>query len=107
MLAYFKTTAKCTTVDTLTEDLTQKVPCAFPKWNPLTGDWDFDRDAWLASAVRPLRNKALIDCDWTQLPDAPLTDERKQAWMAYRQALRDLPNNDALTPENLTWPEVP
>lgn len=31
-------------------------------------------------------------CDWTQLPDARLSEEDKVAWTEYRQKLRDLPN---------------
>jgi len=107
MLAYFKSTAKCTTVDALTENLTQEVPCAFPKWDGATDKWVFDRDKWMNEFVRIFRNARLVACDWTQLPDAPLTAEQKTAWTAYRQALRDLPNNESLMPENLVWPEVP
>ena len=38
------------------------------------------------------RNKQLTDSDWTQIPDSPITDEQKQSWRTYRQALRDFPN---------------
>lgn len=38
------------------------------------------------------RNKQLSASDWTQLPDSPITDEQKQMWQTYRQALRDFPN---------------
>jgi hypothetical protein len=39
------------------------------------------------------RNSKLRDSDWTQIPDSPLTAEKKAEWAAYRQALRDIPNN--------------
>lgn len=107
MLAYFKATAKCTTVESLTDELTDKVPCPFPKWNPLTGNWVFDRESWLDDFVRTGRDSKLADCDWTQLPDSPLSPEQKAAWAAYRQSLRDLPNTENLMPENLTWPVEP
>lgn len=29
--------------------------------------------------------------DWTQLPDSPLSEEEKNEWAVYRQALRDIP----------------
>jgi len=29
--------------------------------------------------------------DWTQLPDSPLTEEKKAEWAAFRQGLRDMP----------------
>lgn len=42
--------------------------------------------------LRRIRNEMLLGCDWTQLPNAPLTDEKKKEWETYRQALRDLPS---------------
>lgn len=46
---------------------------------------------WLE--LRNERNKKLSWCDWTQLSDAPITEELKSEWASYRQALRDLPSN--------------
>ena len=54
------------------------------------------------SNVRADRNKRLADCDWTQLPDAPVD---ATAWAAYRQALRDM--TDQPDPFNITWPKEP
>jgi len=31
----------------------------------------------------------LVDSDWTQLPDVPLTAEKKAVWAQYRQQVRD------------------
>jgi hypothetical protein len=45
------------------------------------------------SMFRSMRNGDLMACDWTQLPDAKLSEEDKLAWTEYRQKLRDLPNN--------------
>tara|TARA_R100000426_G_scaffold66932_1_gene46647 strand:- start:39 stop:290 length:252 start_codon:yes stop_codon:yes gene_type:complete len=39
------------------------------------------------------RNNKLFASDWTQIPDSPLTAEKKTEWATYRQALRDVPNN--------------
>jgi hypothetical protein len=41
--------------------------------------------------IRMIRNEKLSDSDWTQLPDAPLSAEKKQEWLAYRAYLRDYP----------------
>lgn len=41
--------------------------------------------------IRSRRNELLTACDWTQLPDAPLTDTQRLAWRMYRKALRDYP----------------
>jgi len=60
----------------------------------------------ISSEVRQERNQKLADCDWTQLVDAPLTDEQKTGWSAYRQALRDL-TTQAGFPVNITWPTKP
>ncbi len=54
-------------------------------------------------AERTLRLRA---CDWTQLPDVPLTTEQRDAWQVYRQALRDIPETFA-TPVEVVWPVAP
>ena len=51
---------------------------------------------------KSVRNKMLADSDWTQCADAPLTEEQRSAWRAYRQALRDLPSTT-----NVANPEFP
>ena len=59
--------------------------------------------------IRRERNIRLAQSDWTQMPDAPLTDEVKLQWATYRQELRDLPNNySSLTSiDNVVFPEKP
>ena len=51
------------------------------------------------------RNSLLTQSDWTQLPDVPLSLEKKQEWGVYRQALRDLPS-DPLWP-SIVFPTTP
>jgi hypothetical protein len=46
-------------------------------------------------ALRQERNRRLSACDWTQMADSPLSEENKITWAIYRQALRDLPANNA------------
>ena len=41
--------------------------------------------------VTLMRNFLLMDSDWTQLGDAPLSTEEKAKWVTYRQKLRDIP----------------
>lgn len=60
----------------------------------------------LYQLLRYARNHKLTECDWTQLPDAPLTDAKKAEWALYRQALRDFPAN-CTDPANPVWPEPP
>lgn len=58
--------------------------------------------------LRKERDKRLMETDkYTSIPDWPHpTEEAKQAWLDYRQALRDLPANTT-DPENPVWPEAP
>jgi len=56
-------------------------------------------------AVRIERSKLLADCDWTQLPDAPLPVGLKQEWADYRQALRDI--TEQADPFSIVWPVAP
>jgi hypothetical protein len=56
-----------------------------------------------AQAVRADRNIKLSASDWTQVADAPVD---KAAWTAYRQALRDMPQQEGF-PTTIVWPEKP
>jgi hypothetical protein len=40
--------------------------------------------------LRGRRNNLLQESDWTDLPNAVLTDEKKSEWQSYRTELRDL-----------------
>ncbi len=48
-------------------------------------------DATRISDMRDARNILLVESDFTQLSDSPLSDSKKQEWATYRQALRDFP----------------
>lgn len=54
-------------------------------------------------AARMLREAALVDSDWTQLPDTQLD---KTVWATYRQALRDI-TLQAGFPHDIVWPVKP
>jgi hypothetical protein len=58
----------------------------------------------LAAQVRQERDLLLASSDWTQLPDAALSEEQIYKWKLYRQALRDLPQQPEF-PVNVIWPE--
>ena len=68
--------------------------------------WPSVRDAAAWDRVRVERDGLLAACDWTQVADAPLTDAERGAWMLYRQALRDVPQ-DFASPDDVVWPEQP
>lgn len=54
-------------------------------------------------AIRAQRNQKLKDCDWTQLPDAKVS---QSAWAQYRQELRDLTKQESF-PFDVVWPSEP
>jgi hypothetical protein len=61
------------------------------------------KDAEQAKSVRTSRGDKLKDSDWTQVADAPVD---KAAWAAYRQALRDVTDQEGF-PWTIDWPVKP
>jgi hypothetical protein len=64
------------------------------------------RIADLPQQVRSTRDGLLLASDWTDLPHAPLSDGQKAAWQTYRQALRDVTEQEGF-PADVVWPEKP
>lgn len=56
--------------------------------------------------VRSKRDYLIKETDWTQIPDAPLSNEKKAEFTVYRQALRDIPQAYP-DPDTIVWPEKP
>ena len=56
-----------------------------------------------AAEVRNQRNNLIAASDWTQLADSPAD---KTAWATYRQALRDIPEQEGF-PNTIQWPTPP
>jgi len=58
--------------------------------------------------LRARRNQLLRMSDWVvTVPDASnVNDDKKTKWIAYRQQLRDVPQNNS-DPENIVWPIPP
>jgi hypothetical protein len=93
-------------------------PYERPECNPKleTIDWDaeeleyvvrpysFDELQTQHAKVRQRRIELLKASDWTQITDYDLGADR-EAWAAYRQALRDLA--DAANPFDIAWPQPP
>ena len=72
------------------------------------------RDTWIWQRVIKDRNQLLIESDRYALPDFPHASEQiKQAWLDYRQALRDITEtaepifSEAATIEGVAWPQKP
>jgi hypothetical protein len=58
------------------------------------------------SELRQERNRRLLNCDWTQIADAPITEELRAEWTTYRRVLRDLPANTEF-PAYVDFPRFP
>lgn len=65
-----------------------------------------DRLPGITAQARARRDKLLLDTDWTQVLDAPIDADTREAYRAYRQALRDIPEQEGF-PMDITWPELP
>lgn len=61
-------------------------------------------EAW--DTLRAERDKRLADSDWVILRNLETSEPVPQAWLDYRQALRDLPEN-TIDPADPNWPTVP
>lgn len=59
-----------------------------------------------ALAVRADRTALLSSTDWTQAADSPLSADDRALWAAYRQALRDVPQQGGF-PWAVEWPTRP
>ena len=77
-------------------------------WNGTSEEWEFDSNKFWET-VRTVRNSKLGMCDWTQLPDSPLSDSKKAEWAEYRTILRRLPamNSSATNLDEIVWPDEP
>ena len=64
--------------------------------------------AILEQEALDLRTKLLVESDFADLPvtQARLSDAEKTAWATYRQALRDITNQQAY-PWDISWPVKP
>lgn len=99
------------------------VPGAEMTWRGDEMEWHDDRpqptEAEIAAAledaeaarsaqlVRAERDRRLTACDAMALPDFPhANSNEQQAWIAYRQELRDLPEQLGF-PHDIEWPEAP
>lgn len=70
------------------------------EWLPLSGEA-------LASDIRMYRDRLLRETDiYFAVSDYPISAERKAALSTYRQALRDIPEQEGF-PDNVVWPIKP
>ncbi len=60
----------------------------------------------LAAQARSQRDALIAATDYLMATDYPLTDEKRQELTAYRQALRDVPEQSGF-PTEIVWPVKP
>ena len=60
----------------------------------------------LAAQIRSERNNLLTNTDKYMIVDYPLTEKEKESIRAYRQSLRDIPQQKGF-PNEIEWPEKP
>lgn len=58
----------------------------------------------MAFCVRERRDQLLSSCDWTQAKD--ISNDVSSQWASYRQALRNIPQQESF-PWVILWPEKP
>lgn len=56
--------------------------------------------------VRNQRTSLLFSTDIYMLSDYPISEEKRNEFKIYRQALRDVPQQEGF-PDNIVWPEKP
>ena len=63
----------------------------------------------IAGLIRQRRIGLLASCDWTQSLDSPLSEAKRAEWAVYRQALRDLPDEqgNVNSIDDVVWPTQP
>jgi len=85
------------------ENLIDSLENNIEAWAQMAKDVEY---ANLACAIRQKRDQLLKDSDWTQMVDVALTSEEKEAWRIYRQALRDVPQQEGF-PYDVMCPMLP
>lgn len=60
----------------------------------------------LAASARRHRNALLLESDWTQVLDSPLSKSLQESWAIYRLELRSVTEQPGF-PTQVSWPEKP
>ena len=97
---------KMKTIVDLATNTVQVVPLSAEEqtlFDAAQAEYEAGADARLAFEVRKERDIRLRGSDWAILEDTP-TD--KVVWQTYRQALRDVPQQEGF-PQEIIWPEKP
>lgn len=83
------------------ETLKKTIEDNYGEWLNMVINYDYST---LAKEIRKKRDALLNATDWTQMTDTALCKEKQEAYRAYRQALRDVPEQENF-PYGIVWPE--
>ena len=87
--------------DEITQTITSSIQQVDGVWHNTKTVTNYD-EVTAASNVRRHRDKLLAETDWLGASDVTMSTE----WATYRQALRDIPQQDGF-PFNVTYPTKP
>jgi hypothetical protein len=79
---------------------------ADPTGKPVLAPQPEPTDEELAARHRAKRDRLLAESDWVVIKAAELDEPVPGPWSAYRQALRDITEQEDF-PQSVTWPEKP
>lgn len=86
------------------------VPCPnkLHSWNKTKEIWEKDQNKFDSewTDIRSEREKRLKETDYLMFPDITITEIQRKDVETYRQALRDIPENNS-DPLNIKWPVKP
>jgi hypothetical protein len=82
---------RCWYYDTVSDEFkfVGEPPNEYASWDAREDGWVWDVPS-MEKDIRRNRNSLLLQSDWTQMPDSPLSGTQRGEWADYRQALRDL-----------------
>lgn len=76
------------------------------EWEVGAEQREADHIASQAQEIREQRNFLLQESDWTRMDDNQLSESDRESWANYRQALRDISNQEGF-PETVEFPTKP
>lgn len=105
---------QCRRVDLQTGQVVPYQPPAPAADQYTTWAWDAAIERWVSSPttaalardVRAERDRRMLDCDWVIVSAMDTGVAVLPAWRAYRQALRNVPNQPGF-PAAVVWPTAP
>ena len=84
------------------ENIEEEISNSFDKYLNIAKN---NEENELAAEIRKQRDVLLNNTDWTQMTDSALNENQKERYRIYRQALRDIPEQENF-PYDVVWPTL-